>query len=128
MVDITDAAALNTEYEASIKVHQGKELNRYEKPEKREMMIKFCGDTVFKNTLDKDPDKGKGHKKLEKRDVVVYINLEDMYMNSMMDHIINTGMLNMKYEAVVVDIIDAVMLNKEYEADSINTEVGIEAY
>ena len=46
MVDITDAAALNTKYEANIKVHQGRELNRYEKPERREMMTKFCGDTV----------------------------------------------------------------------------------
>ena len=46
MVDITDAVVLNTEYEASIKVHQGRELNRYEKPERREMMTKFCGDTV----------------------------------------------------------------------------------
>jgi hypothetical protein len=65
MVDITDAAVLHTEYEASIKVHQGRELNSYEKPEKREMMIKSCSDTVFKNTLDKDPDKDKGHKKLK---------------------------------------------------------------
>ena len=63
MVDITDAAAINTEYEASIKVHQESEFNKYEKTEKREMMIKFCGDTVVKNTLDKDPDKDKGHRK-----------------------------------------------------------------
>jgi hypothetical protein len=40
MGDITDAVVLNTEYGASIKVHQGRELNMYEKPEKREMMIK----------------------------------------------------------------------------------------
>jgi hypothetical protein len=119
---------LNTKYEASIKVHQGRELNRYEKPEKREMMIKTCGNTVFKNTLDKDPDKDKGHKKLKKRDVVVYINPEDVHMNNVMDEIINTGMFNTKYEAVVVDIIDVGMRNMEYEADSINTEVGIEAY
>ena len=96
MVDITGAAVLNTKYEASIKVHQGRELNRYEKPEKREMMIKFCVDTVLKNTLDKDPDKDTGHKKLEKRDVVVCINPEDVCMNNVMDDIINTGMLNTK--------------------------------
>ena len=56
--------------------------------------------TLFdKNTLDKDPDKDKGHKKVEKSDVMVYINTEDVYMNNVMDDIINTGMLNTKYEA-----------------------------
>jgi hypothetical protein len=40
MVDITDAAVSNTEYEASIKVHQGREPNMYKKSEKKEMMIK----------------------------------------------------------------------------------------
>jgi hypothetical protein len=62
MGDITDTAALNTEYEASIKVHQEREFHKYQKQEKREMMIKSCGDTVSKNTLDKDPDKDKGHR------------------------------------------------------------------
>ena len=98
MGDITDAVVFNMEYEASIKVHQGRELNMYKKPEMREMMIKTnpdgkhdevnvvrdrdnvrqgqaeqllkvteisfrvrtlaiksFGDTVFENTLDKDP-------------------------------------------------------------------------
>jgi hypothetical protein len=39
MGDITDAVMLNMEYEASTKVNQGRELNMYEKPEMREMMI-----------------------------------------------------------------------------------------
>jgi hypothetical protein len=39
MGDITDAVVLNMEYGASIKVHQGRELNMYKKPEMREMMI-----------------------------------------------------------------------------------------
>jgi hypothetical protein len=74
-------------------------------------MIKAFGDAVLKNSLDKDPDKDKGHKKVEKSDVMVYINTEDVYMNNMMD-----------------DIIAVVKPNMEYEAGSINTEVGIEAY
>ena len=41
------------------RIHQGRELNMYEKPEMRKMMIKFFGDTVFKNTLDKDPGEHK---------------------------------------------------------------------
>jgi hypothetical protein len=40
MVDITDDVVLKTGYGASIKVHQGRELIMYMKPEKREMMIK----------------------------------------------------------------------------------------
>ena len=91
-------------------------------------VIKLFGDTVFEKTLDKDPGKDKVHEKPEKRDVVVYINPEDVHMNNVMDEIFNTGMFNTKYEFVVVDIKDVGMRNMEYEADSINTEVGIEAY
>jgi hypothetical protein len=38
--EIMDAVMLNTEYKAGVKVHQGKKLNRYEKPETREVMLK----------------------------------------------------------------------------------------
>jgi hypothetical protein len=40
MNDIIDAVMLNTEYEADVKVHRGRELNVYEKPEMREMVLK----------------------------------------------------------------------------------------
>ena len=40
MDDIIDAVMLNTEYEAGIKVHRGRELNMYEKPETRDGMLK----------------------------------------------------------------------------------------
>ena len=40
MGDITDTVVLNTEYEASIKVHQGREPNMDEKLETKEMMTK----------------------------------------------------------------------------------------
>jgi hypothetical protein len=38
--EIMDAVMLNTEYEAGVKVHQGRKLNRYEKPETMEVMLK----------------------------------------------------------------------------------------
>jgi hypothetical protein len=40
MVDIIDAVMLNTEYEAGVKVHKGREINMYEKPEMRDGMLK----------------------------------------------------------------------------------------
>ena len=40
MGDITDTVVPNMEYEASIKVHQGREPNMYRKPEMGEIMIK----------------------------------------------------------------------------------------
>jgi hypothetical protein len=40
MDDIIDAVMLNTEYEAGVKVHRGRELNMYEKPEMRDGMLK----------------------------------------------------------------------------------------
>jgi hypothetical protein len=49
MVDISDAVMLNTEYEADIKVHQGRELNIYEKPETRDVMNDITG-AVMLNT------------------------------------------------------------------------------
>jgi hypothetical protein len=49
-----------------------------------ESVIKSFGDTVFENTLDKDPGKDKVHEKPEKRDVV-NINPEDVYMNNLTD-------------------------------------------
>jgi hypothetical protein len=73
MDDIIDAVMLNTEYEAGIKVHQGRELNVYEKPETREVMLKT------------DP-KGK-YKKPEEKGV--------------MDDITDAVMLNMEHEAGV---------------------------
>jgi hypothetical protein len=39
MVDIIDAVMLNTEYESGVLVHQGRELNMYEKLEKRDVML-----------------------------------------------------------------------------------------
>jgi hypothetical protein len=39
VVDITDAVMLNTEYEAGVKVHRGRELNMNEKPELRDGML-----------------------------------------------------------------------------------------
>jgi hypothetical protein len=38
--DITDTVLLNTEYEAGIKTHQGRELSTYEKPDMRNAMLK----------------------------------------------------------------------------------------
>jgi hypothetical protein len=105
MGDITGFVVINTEYEASIKVHQGREPNMDEKPETKEMMTKSnidvkhdetngnksvtksSDDTVFKNSLNKDPGKDKMKEKVgdmyekpERRDVMGNINCNGKYI------------------------------------------------
>jgi hypothetical protein len=113
MGDTNDAVVLNTEYEASIKVHQGRKLNMDEMPETSEMMIesnidgkddeingnksviKYSDDTVFENSLDKDPGKdkmkekdGDMYEKPERKGVMgngKYILTKDMSRNQKPD-------------------------------------------
>jgi hypothetical protein len=86
----------------------------------RTLAIKSFGDTVFENTLDKDPGKNKAHEKAKKRDGAVDINLEDVYMYNVMD--VNNGVKKQLFEKparrdMMDNIIDAVICNMKYEAD-----------
>ena len=47
--EIMDAVMLNTEYEADIKVHQGREFNMYEKPETREVIDNITDAVMLKH-------------------------------------------------------------------------------
>jgi hypothetical protein len=108
--EIIDAAMLNTEYEAGIKVHQGRELIRYEKPETRDEMLDMNEKpetrAVMVDTTDAvrlDMEYEAGIKVHQGRELIMHEEPET-----------RDGMIN-KYEkpemrAVMVDTTDAVML------------------
>jgi hypothetical protein len=86
----------------------------------RTLANKSFGDTVFENTLDKDPGKHKAHEKAKKRDVAADINPGDGYMYNVME--VSNVVKKQLYEKparrdVMNNIIDAVVRNMKYEAD-----------
>jgi hypothetical protein len=137
MVDIIDAVMLNTEYEAGIKVNQGRERNMSEKPETRDVMDDITDAVMLNKEYKAGVKVHRGrefsmHEKPETRDGMFKANPkgnsnENLNMNNVMDKnnaaapIEDPNLKKQLYEKpeerdVMDDIIAAVMLNMEYEA------------
>ena len=107
MGDITNAVVLNMEYEASIKVHQGREPNMYEKPEMRDVMdavmLRVRGwhqDPLRKGTQHVGEDQDKGWDAQDHRQGQVWQEREREQRDEQEQH----GRLDHRTEAVLLSV------------------------
>jgi hypothetical protein len=113
-LNVTEMNTNNAEYEADIKIHQGRRLDMHKKPETRDVrnditdviMLNTEHKTDIINTVIPNTECEAGIQVHQGREINMFKEAETRMLKT-----------NPKYKNVNVDIINAIKFNKEYGAD-----------